>query len=45
MAKEINYGEDLMGKAETFQTRVANEIEEMTAFNVNKVDVEVKDII
>ena len=42
---DMDYGEDLMGKAETFQTRVANEIEEMTAFNVNKVDVEVKDII
>ena len=41
----MDYGEDLMGKAETFQSRVAQEIEEMTAFNVNKVDVEVKDII
>ncbi len=45
IAVNMDYGEDLMGKAETFQTRVANEIEEMTAFNVNKVDVEVKDII
>ena len=45
IAVNMNYGEDLMGKAETFQSRVANEIEEMTAFNVNKVDVEVKDII
>ena len=45
IAVNMNYGEDLMGKAETFQSRVAKEIEEMTAFNVNKVDVEVKDII
>jgi len=41
----MNYGDDLMGKAETFQTRIADEIEGMTAFNVNKVDIEVRDVV
>ena len=42
---DMEYGEDLPGKATTFQARVADEIEGMTAFNVNKVNVEVKDIV
>lgn len=42
---DMDYGEDLPGKAQTFQARVADEIEGMTAFNVNKVNIEVRDIV
>ena len=42
---DMDYGDDLPGKAATFQARVAHEIEGMTAFNVNKVNVEVRDIV
>ena len=42
---DMDYGDDLPGKAATFQARVAHEIEGMTAFNVNKVNIEVKDIV
>ena len=42
---DMDYGEDLPGKAATFQARVADEIEGMTAFNVNKVNIEVRDIV
>ena len=42
---DMDYGDDLPGKAQTFQARIADEIEGMTAFNVNKVNIEVKDIV
>ena len=42
---DMNYGEDLMSKAEQFQSRVADEIEGMTAFNVNQVNIEVRNVV
>lgn len=45
VAIDMDYGDNLPAKAEAFQTRVADEIEGMTAFNVNKVDLQVRDIV
>ncbi len=42
---DMEYGENLPKKVETFQTRVADEIEGMTAFNVNKVNIVVKNVV
>ena len=42
---DMEYGDGLPAKVEKFQTRIADEIEGMTAFNVNKVDITVKDIV
>ncbi|MBQ3465697.1 MAG: Asp23/Gls24 family envelope stress response protein [Firmicutes bacterium] len=42
---DMEYGDNLPAKAEAFQSRVADEIEGMTAFNVNKVDIQVRDIV
>lgn len=42
---DMDYGWDLPAKAQQFQTRIADEIEGMTAFNVNKVDIEVRDVV
>ncbi len=41
----LQYGEDLPSAARAFQQRVAEQIELMTAFIVDKVDVEIRDII
>jgi len=41
----MDYGENLPAKALQLQSRVADEIEGMTAFNVNKVDIEVREVI
>ncbi|MBR0455528.1 MAG: hypothetical protein IJJ01_02595 [Firmicutes bacterium] len=45
VAINMNYSEDLPGKAETFQAMIATIIEEMTAFNVNKVNIDVKEVV
>ena len=45
VAIDMDYGDNLPAKAEAFQTRVADEIEGMTAFNVNKVDLQIRDIV
>ena len=45
VAIDMEYGDGLPAKVEKFQTRIADEIEGMTAFNVNKVDITVKDIV
>jgi uncharacterized alkaline shock family protein YloU len=45
VAIDMDYGDNLPAKAEVFQTRVADEIEGMTAFNVNKVDLQVRDVV
>jgi uncharacterized alkaline shock family protein YloU len=42
---DMDYGDDLPAKARRFQSRIAEEIEGMTAFNVNKVDIEVRDVV
>lgn len=39
---DLCYGENLPGAAEDFQRTVAEKIEEMTAFNVNRVDLEIR---
>ena len=39
------YGVNLPESAKDFQTRIAKKIEDMTAFNVNRVDLEVRDIV
>ena len=41
----MDYSDDLPGKAETFQAMIATIIEEMTAFNVNKVNIDVKEVV
>ncbi|MGX8773495.1 MAG: Asp23/Gls24 family envelope stress response protein [Bacillota bacterium] len=41
----MEYGDNLPAKVEKFQTRVADEIEGMTAFNVNLVNITIKDIV
>lgn len=41
----FKFGVPLADTAKDFQKKVAAEIESMTAFNVNKLDLEVKDII
>lgn len=41
----FKFGVPLTDTAKDFQKKVAAEIESMTAFNVNKLDLEVKDII
>ena len=41
----FRYGADLPESAGKFQKDVVQKIEEMTSFNVNKLDLEVKDII
>ncbi len=45
VAINMNYSDDLPGKAEAFQTMIATIIEEMTAFNVNKVNIDVKEVV
>lgn len=42
---DLDYGWNLPAKAMQFQSRIAHEIEGMTAFNVNKVDIEVREVI
>ncbi len=42
---DMDYGWDLPSKAIQFQSQIAYQIEEMTAFNVNKVDIEVHDVV
>ena len=41
----MEYGDNLPAKVQKFQTRVADEIEGMTAFNVNTVNITIKDIV
>ncbi len=41
----LKYGSDLPGAAGDFQQRIARQIENMTAFNVNRVDLEIRDVI
>jgi len=41
----FRYGVDLRKTAVDFQKKVAQKIEEMTAFNVNRLDLEIRDII
>lgn len=41
----LRYGEDLPSAARAFQQRVADQIELMTAFIVDKVDVEIRDVV
>ena len=38
-------GEGLNRQAKSFQKRIAQQIEEMTAFNVNRVDLEIREVI
>ena len=45
VAIDMEYGDGLPAKVEKFQSRVADEIEGMTAFNVNSVNITVKDIV
>lgn len=45
MIVNLNYIDDLPGRTRAFQRKTANKIEEMTAFNVNKIDIDVKDVI
>ena len=42
---DFRYGAGLPEKAKAYQARVAEQIEAMTMFNVNKVDIEVRDLI
>ena len=42
---DMDYGWDLPARALQFQSRIAAEIEKMTAFNVNKVDIEVREVV
>ncbi len=42
---DFRYGADLPGRAEAYQRRVADQIEAMTMFNVNKVDLDVRKLI
>lgn len=41
----LRYGEGLPDAAEKFQSDIAEKVEEMTAFNVNRVDLEIRDVI
>lgn len=41
----FKYGVNLIEETKRFQKDVATKIEDMTAFNVNKLDLEVKDIV
>jgi hypothetical protein len=45
VALNLRYGVNIVKSAETFQDIAAERIEEMTAFNVNRIDVEVRDIV
>ena len=45
MIVNLKYIDDLPGRARAFQRMTAKKIEEMTAFNVNKIDIDVKDVI
>ena len=45
VAVDLDYGENLPAKAEKLQARIADEIEGMTAFNINKVDLEIRGIV
>ncbi len=42
---DLKYGPDLPAKAEAFQRRVAHQIEEMTMFNITKVDLDVRKLV
>lgn len=42
---DFKYGPGLRERAAAYQKRVAEQIESMTMFNVNKVDIEVRDLI
>ncbi|MDO4869868.1 MAG: hypothetical protein Q4A65_06280 [Bacillota bacterium] len=42
---DLVYGQGIREKAIQFQSDVARQIELMTAFNVNKVDLEIKDVV
>lgn len=42
---DLNYGEGVIGNARVFQQNIADKIELMTAFNVNRVDLEIKDVV
>ena len=45
VAANFRFGVNLPEAAKQFQKNVADKIEEMTAFNVNRLDLEVKDIV
>ena len=42
---DMDYGWDLPAKAQQFQSKIADVIEGMTAFNVNKVNIEVREVV
>lgn len=41
---DFKYGVNLPSAAKEFQQEIVNKIEEMTAFNVNRLDLEIKDL-
>ena len=41
----MKYGENLPDSAVRFQNEIAEKIEEMTAFNVIRVDMEIRDVV
>ena len=45
VAVNLRYGAELFKAAETYQNELAAKIEEMTAFNVNSLEVEVRGVI
>ena len=45
VAINIKYGTDLFGAAERYQKNLAGKIEEMTSFNVNSLEVEVRGVV
>ena len=45
VAINIKYGTDLFGAAERYQKNLAGKIEEMTTFNVNSLEVEVRGVV
>ena len=42
---DMDYGWNPPAKAQQLQSRIADVIEGMTAFNVNKVDIEVREVV
>lgn len=42
---DMKYGENLPDSAVRFQNEIAEKIEEMTAFNVIRVDMEIRDVV
>lgn len=45
IAVNLKYMENLPGEAEDFQRNTVKKIEEMTAFDVNRLNIEVKDVV